>query len=66
MSAVRARLVGAIEREELLPRGDRAVDVAEVALAEPGDLAEALLAALGRSAIVPAIARTLARSTSRS
>src|SRR5262249_8454527 len=39
-------LVGAIDREQLLPRADRAVDVAQVALAEPRDLAQALLARL--------------------
>ena len=43
-------VVAAIEREELLERGDRAVDVAEVAFADAGDLAEALLARLERLA----------------
>ena len=56
-------LVGAVDREQLLPRVDGAVDVAEVALAEAGDLAQALLARLDR------LARRRARppsSTSRS
>ena len=39
-------LVLAVEREELAPGGDGAVDVAQVAFAQAGDLAEALLAAL--------------------
>ena len=43
-------LVAAVDREELLPGVDRAVDVAEVALAEAGDLAEPLLARLDRLA----------------
>ncbi len=44
------RFVGAVDREELLPRVDCAFDVPEVPLAEAGDLAEPLLAGVDRLA----------------
>ncbi len=42
------RVVAAVERQELLQGADRAVDVAQIALADAGDLTKALFARLER------------------